>query len=602
MTQGFVSIEAAVAAAEQASAAGRYPEAAAQLRLLLERGRDAATYEYDDWVRRLAEIETRLGHRWEAGFLHLYLHYTPLARQTFPPEAALERARTLLIDKQFPEAAAEFLAAGRPVQAAVAWESAGRPAETRAAWTALAGERRLSGASYERALIQLNLGLAVLRDGDRPAGLGHLVASQRLLEQVADDFETAGARDRAFDCYQILLKTGRDSGAFENLAEGYLNCIRILREDGLKTHALSFYEDFVGRAVEAGELHAAATLLREAADYAQRVGLPYHADYLRRSAATWVKEAEAALARGAAAEMAENAFLASVDCLSLAGDLAGVAGAYRRLAALDLREDRRARYAAIAERFADAPAAAPEGPRFPEYMRPPPLGEIWFEDLVEWEMDGDPAEVAGAIVADLARPDTVRRAALAVLLANGQTAPAAQPNAAPLVAVAEHLGATMCYAALRPLERLYTHPGASVRRAAVAALGKLFFKRSFRTLSVALADPDSAVREAATAALTGMHFPHAFQPLARIFDDVDDPRVKRAALETIGKIGSLEAGEMLVSVLRRERGPLRDTARHALAGMRLADLTPILRGHLEIETDPELQGILAELVRAPRGR
>ena len=38
-----------------------------------------------------------------------------------------------------------------------------------------------------------------------------------------------GELERAFDCFQILLKLGKESAQFENLAEGYVNCIRVLR-------------------------------------------------------------------------------------------------------------------------------------------------------------------------------------------------------------------------------------------------------------------------------------------------------------------------------------------------------------------------------------
>ena len=58
-------------------------------------------------------------------------------------------------------------------------------------------------------------------------------------------------------------------GQFENLAEGYVNCIRVLSEDNLKFYVLQYYEDFIKLALERGEFHAAATLYHEAADYAR---------------------------------------------------------------------------------------------------------------------------------------------------------------------------------------------------------------------------------------------------------------------------------------------------------------------------------------------
>src|SRR5262249_37059769 len=149
-------------------------------------------------------------------------------------------------------------------------------------WANLVSEPRLRDRPYERALVHFNLGMAIQRAAaaaaevtarrsapavpapppvpatpfDRSDVTRHLVAAQRLLEQVADDYETAGERERAFDCYQILLKLGQDSGSFENLSEGYLNCIRILKEDGLKFYVLQYFEDFLELALGREEFHA----------------------------------------------------------------------------------------------------------------------------------------------------------------------------------------------------------------------------------------------------------------------------------------------------------------------------------------------------------
>ena len=76
------------------------------------------------------------------------------------------------------------------------------------------------------------------------------------------------------------------------------------------------------------------------------------------------------------------------------------------------------------------------------------------------------------------------------------------------------------------------------------------------------------MRQAALEALKALHFPHAFDPLTRIFREHDDPTVKEVALESIARIGSLEAGEFLVEVLRYEAEPLRQVARRQLARVR----------------------------------
>lgn len=618
--EDYVSTESTLAAAEQAATHGRYAEAEAHYRQLLTQTH-VVDYEYEEWLRKLAELYQRLGRRREAGIAYLYLHYFDLAREVLPPEARLERARCHALEKRWVDAAKEFLAAERPVQAAVAYEEAKDYGRAREIWAGLVRDGRLRNRNYEKALVHFDLGLAAQRAvaagsaagapsgappgaQDAPDATRHLIEAQRLLEQVADDFETRGERERAFDCYQILLKLGRDSGSFENLSEGYLNCIRVLKEDGLKFYVLQYYEDFVKLALEREELHAAATLFREAADYALRTGLPYHRHYLKRAADTWQRAAEKGLATQAPIDLVENAFLASVDCSSAVGDFVRVRETYERLGQLDLGDKKKKRYGVISAKFGEAPSDTREAPEFPEYLRQPhAYADIWFVDLVEWEMDGDAEQVAAAILGDLRYPDGFRRRALNVVLTFADARQRkAEREPATLARVAEALGELQSYAALRPLEQLYDHEDARVRRAAVRALRYLHFKRSFGLIARGLADADQAVREAASEALRSLHFPHAFHPLARIYREHPDEKVKAVALESIGKIGSIEAGELLLGVLRHETGTLRDVAKKALATFDNADVIPILRQYAEVESNADVRKALEDLLARARRR
>ncbi|HWE30832.1 MAG TPA: HEAT repeat domain-containing protein, partial [Polyangia bacterium] len=148
------------------------------------------------------------------------------------------------------EAARGYAEAGRHVLSAIAFAQGNQPRDERRAWERVLRDPRLRAHPYEEALVQFNLGVSATRDGDKEGGNRHLVSAQRLLEEVADEFETHGERHRAFDCYCILLKLGKDSGSFENLAEGYINCIRVLKEDNLKFYVLQYYEDFLRIALE----------------------------------------------------------------------------------------------------------------------------------------------------------------------------------------------------------------------------------------------------------------------------------------------------------------------------------------------------------------
>jgi hypothetical protein len=298
-------------------------------------------------------------------------------------------------------------------------------------------------------------------------------------------------------------------------------------------------------------------------------------------------------------QMVENALLAAASQHSAVGDYPAVRECFERLAGLELPERARKRFAMIAQRYKGLAAPPVELPGLPDYLKQQhAYADIWFVDLLEWELGGDPHRVAASIIGDLRYPDGIRRRALVVVL-NLADAATRREEAEPetLAKVAELLGELQSYAALSPLERLFEHPELRVRRAAVRALRFLFFKRSFVIVRRALADPDAQVREAALTAIEGLHVPHAFNPLARIYRESNDPRVRSTALVSIGKIQTVEAGEFLVMVLRQESGNLREAARVALAQMDNADVLPILRQHHEIETNPQVRETLGELLR-----
>jgi hypothetical protein len=596
----FNSIESTADQAEILAGQGRWADAEKHYRDLIAQTH-VIDYEYDDWLRRLGEIYRQLGRRRESGFVYLYLHYFDLARGQFAgdDDAAL-RARLCEIEKRWGEAATLYTQARMPVHAVVCHERAKQFEDAARGWDGLIAHPGLRDRDYEAALAHFNFGMAAVRiDAGSAQARKALIDSQRRLEQVADDFETRGELERAFDCFQILLKLGKESGQFENLAEGYVNCIRVLREDNLKFYVLQYYEDFIKLALERGELHAAATLYHEAAEYAARAGLPYDRRYQARSAETWLRCADKYIADGTPVQMAENALLAAAAQYSAVGDYASVRGVFERLSDLELPDRAKKRFATIAARYAGAPSENADAPAFPDYLKQQhAYADIWFVDLLEWELDGDPFGVATSIVGDLRYPNGIRRRALVVLLTLADAHHRQQQSEVEtLVTIAELLGELQSYAALNPLEKLFAHPEALVRRAAVKALRFLYFKRSFVIVRKALADPDPEVRKAALVAIAGLHFPHAFNPLARIYREASELHVRSAALESIGKIQTVEAGEFLVMVLRQEEGALRDAARAALASIDNADVIPILRQHHEVEANPAVREVLGELLR-----
>ena len=186
-----------------------------------------------------------------------------------------------------------------------------------------------------------------------------------MLEELADEFERRGQRERAFDCYGILLRLGRDTGSFENVAEGYLNAIRLLAADDQKFYVLQYYEDFLAYAVQSREWQAAATLAREAAEYCAKVGLLYERHYRQRAATLFAEAARHTMAAGGPSEMAENALVSAIDVSAAMGDLAFCAELYASAAELPLAPKRKERYAALAARFRAKGERAAPGPVLP---------------------------------------------------------------------------------------------------------------------------------------------------------------------------------------------------------------------------------------------
>jgi len=262
--------------------------------------------EYDENLRQLAGCYLKLERPRSAAFAYLYLHDLPRA-QSLVAGQAIDEARCSALSNDHRGSAERFLAAARPAHAAIEYERGKDDAAARVLWERIATDPGARGDPYVGSLVSFNLGRCCARLGDRTAARKSLVNATRLLEEAADDFESRGLRERAFDCFQILMTLGRDERQFENLAEGYLNCVRILKEDHLKYYVLQYYEDFQRIALERQEHHAAATLFREAAEYCQRLGLPYERAYRKRCANTWVLAAQKTVADGGPVELAENA-------------------------------------------------------------------------------------------------------------------------------------------------------------------------------------------------------------------------------------------------------------------------------------------------------
>jgi len=113
-----------------------------------------------------------------------------------------------------------------------------------------------------------------------------------------------------------------------------------------------------------------------------------------------------------------------------------------------------------------------------------------------------------------------------------------------------------------------------------------------------LADSAAPVHIEALRALRGLRFRDGYDPLTQIFRDFSDENIRIAALETIGELGSLEAGLFLLDTLRHETGALRSTAQKCLANFSGDDITATVRQYLDLEVGENrdaLQRVLRSL-------
>ena len=431
-----------------------------------------------------------------------------------------------------------------------------RPATTRSAralWSRLS--ERLGGSSgehYAAGLSRFNVARTSLAAGDERAAREATVAAVHRLEEAADRFESIGQRERAFDCYHVLIAIGELSKTFEHVLEGVVNAIRILGEDNLRYHALRLYDHAIDLAEHAGESSAAATLARGMTEFAQKQGLPrVAARGIVRQSALWQQAADSLLARGGPPELVENALLASLLASAEAGQYTRVGQLYARLEKLDLEPARTRHYARAAQRYvgvSDAVVASGMlDDRLGQHVAPP---DVWHVDLIEWEERGSAAEACADLLLD---PDeagdriTLRSALVARLVA--VSAEQQPDNARAAVVLADYLAPIGLYTLLSPLEHLYARPEPAVRLGAVRALSRYFFKRSFVTLESALADPDEAVADEATKALERLRFEHACDPLSRIYRTTGRAGVRIAALRALARIDVDEAAELLLGSL-----------------------------------------------------
>jgi hypothetical protein len=596
--------------AQKAIARGALDEAAAAL-FEAAQHTHVAEAEYASVLRPLASVLGRLGRPRDALTVAWYLAQTERGSSPKRWDAALalssavpdvDRARTLAAAGQMAEAATAAESGGRVALAAIDREQAGAFREARALWSRLAEVvgKPVARAddAYLGALVWFNLARAAKQCDDARRSREALVQSVRLLEEAADQFESTGHRERAFDAYQVLVQVGRDTGRFEHVLEGYVNAIRILREDHLKYFVLQHYDEAVAAATESGERSAAATLAREASAYTRSIGMNAVArHYALGEGRLWEAVAREHRSRGASPAIAENAMLAAILAYGEVGQFARIGELYAELGGLDLDARRREHYTRASLRYAgagDEPLEAnPLAQRSP---RGADLPEVWRDDVLEWEEAGSAEEACAGVLLDPRWPELTRRRAMLARLHALRVPEGSAERIDALAALAKCLGQVQVYGMLSPLERLFREPASAVRVAVLEALQTLFFKRSFVTLRAALRDDDAAVVAKAAAAMKALHFPHAFDPLARILHESSAPSVRAAAIDAIAHIDAPEAAELLLGLLDHGTPDDRRAAARALSSTKASKFVELAKASYATSSrslQTELRNVLA---------
>jgi len=567
-----------------------------------------AEHDYLSVLRPLVEVLARRNDPRSALTVHWYMAFSESdgwkrAVSLLATVPSVDKARTLAATNDMAGAASEMENAGLVAAAAIYREKADDWRGARALWSRL-GQVVGGGAdAYNAALVQFNLARCAKQCGDNRQSREANVAAVRLLEEAADYFESVGQRERAFDCFQVLVQIGRESGMFEDVLEGFVNCIRILREDHLKYFALQYFEDALTAAKEKGELSAAATLAREAADYARTLGMASaSAHYVVMQADLWREVSRQHLERGAPPEIAENALLAAILAFGEVGHYARVGSLYKDLAQMDLEDARRNHYARAAKRYDGVRDEPIDTAPLPSHLRQDNhFPDVWHVDLIEWEQQGSSAEACADVLLDKRWPDLIRRKAMLARLTafavEGRPEDGSGPATQARVRLADQLAQLQLYAVLSPLEKLFTRNERAVKVAVLAAMRQLFFKRSFVTVRTGLRDTDPSVVEQASKAVESLYFQHAFDPLSRIVRESPQAPVRASALCALARVDTMEAAEFLLGVLEHGAPADRAAALEGLKRSRGARFIELARSAMHATT-AEVQGALRDVLRS----
>jgi len=549
-------------------------------------------FEYDDWLRGLADSYKNTNNPIPAGYIYLYLHYFDMAFDSFQrANSTLDLALCEEVRGDYGRAAALFRSEKRFVRAAINLERTGDWKGAMEAWETARGHINALEHPYAFALATVNLALACRQLGLVPRSRELFIEAIQIVEGLADEWKGYGFLDEALGAYHVLCLIGQSEQSFENIAEGYCNAIRILREQGQTYRVFRYYAAICEHGENLGENHAVATLHREAADYAVRTGTMYQTFYLKQAAEAYMRVAGHTREAGNFLELAENAYLAAIDAFNQMGDIGAVERCYRALATLELEEERIDRYKRIAAETRTLQRQPPEVyPPSRLLLTAPELPRVWRDELLDWEAGDEPMAVLTNIVWNLEFGDVARRHALNLILYHLDLR---EKNAADdpelLREIAQAMGGLRYSVAYKTLRRLVESPHVAVRAEVMTSAGRMGHPKGFILLELGLVDKDETVRAAALEAIKSHSYPEAYDHLVRLCQDHTRPETRRVLVETLGQLGTFEAAEYLWGLLKAElenhSDELWKTTADVLRRMLNAEWRAIFQSRLSNEPD-----------------
>jgi tetratricopeptide (TPR) repeat protein len=304
--------------------------------------------DYGDWCRELANVYLQNKLPLSAARVYEYLQQTDAALRLYDSAGTpRDRGRVLMQGNQPEKASEQYKEAGLFGNAAHAAEQAGKSESALALFEQLSRSQEARGQRMLAGLATLNAGRLALGLGKSDRARSPFAHCTRILEEEADVLEQEGDRDDAFRCYLCILQVGTMDKSYEHIAEGALNCIRLLKAKSDRFFTMQYYYDLISRSEELGELHSAAELYREAGEYARRVGFIYGDFFLVEAGRAWKQVAKSGMDQGTPPELIENALLAAVGCFNRVKQDEQVAACYRALSELPLNEKKIRRYAQL---------------------------------------------------------------------------------------------------------------------------------------------------------------------------------------------------------------------------------------------------------------